>query len=100
MGRWGTGEGGGGGENAAVGEEVVGGARVGVGGEEVEVGGGVEEGVTVDGDAVGSGRLREVVGKGDPWAPAPCRALWEYLYHLKRLLLDPIRLSLYDLVKE
>lgn len=39
-----AGEGGGGGcggENAAVGEEVVGGARVGVGGEEVEVGGGV-----------------------------------------------------------
>lgn len=76
-GEGGCGGGGGGGENAALREEVVGGARVGVGGEEVEVGGGVEEGVAVDGDAVGSGRLGEVVGEGDPWAPAPCRALWE-----------------------
>lgn len=71
----------GGGEDAAIGEELVGGAGVGVvgegrlAGEEVEVGGGVEEGPAVDGDAVAG--VKEFVGEGDSGAlrRAPCRAL-------------------------
>lgn len=70
-----------GGEDAAIAEELVGGAGVGVigegrlAGEEAEVGVGVEEGPVVDGDAVA--RVGEVVGEGDSGAlhRAPCRAL-------------------------